>query len=182
MSLGVKARSDTFRIHLNIQGAAPTGTPQILIKGPLYLTDLASDGAGTGISSTTGGFEAGMVNGDLHILNDDTGFTVGSYEITVFTDTNNITIGSSAGASKTDGIGIVNDATILSATNMVQGASTHTWYYDYRVASDAQVGQYQVIRTAVISGTTYYAEEDFIVSATAISVPGSEYEDEENYD
>jgi len=180
MGLGIKAAGDSFRIHLNIQGAAPTGTPQILIEGPLRLIDLATDGAGTGVSSVVGGFEAGMVNAKLHIY-DGVGFTVGDYSITVYTDTNNITIGSSAGVSKTGGSGVINNATILSATNMVQGASTHTWYYDYRVATDAVEGPYRVIRSAVISGTTYYAEEDFAVSAEVKAKSVGEEEDDESY-
>jgi hypothetical protein len=166
MGLGIKSRGESFRTYLTIQGAAPTGTPRIIINGPLYLTDLASDGAGTGISSVTGGFEAGMVNAELHIFS-GTNFTVDSYLITVFTDTNNITIGSSAGANATSGIGVINAATVSSASNMKQGATTHIWYYDYIVDNDALEGQYSITMSAVIGGTTYYAVETYNVSATA---------------
>lgn len=166
MGLGEKARKESFRIHLTFQGAAPTGTPQILIEGPLYLIDLATDGAGTGISSATGGFEAGMVGGYLYI-DSGLGFAAGSYLITVYTDTNNITIGSSAGANATLGVGIINNKTILAAVNMVQGVSVYDWYYDYIIAVNARAGLYQVIRSAVIGGTTYYAIESYDVSIAA---------------
>lgn len=171
MSLGVKARGDSFKIYLTIHGAAPTGTPQIGITGPLYLTDLASDGAGTGISSTTGGFEAGMIDSYLHI-DLGTGFTPGDYLITAYADTNNITIGSSAGANATSGVGTINDKTVLSATNMTQGASTYIWYYDYVIADNARVGPYSVSMSAVIAGVTYYAVDNYSVSVSSVVTTG----------
>lgn len=174
MGLGVKVKNEPFRIFLTIQGAAPTGTPQIAIKGPLRLTDLASNGAGTGISSVAGGFEAGMVNGYLYIPADVGGFDAGSYEITVFTDINNITIGASAGANASVGTGIINNKTILAATNMVQDASTGIWYYDYVVAATAEKGLYQVYLTAVISGTTIYTVDNYSVGTANTSTDSSD--------
>jgi hypothetical protein len=75
----------------------------------LSLTDLASDGAGTGISSATGGFTAQMVGNGFRIETTG-GFTEGWYEITAFTDTNNVTIDRSAGVSLSGGAGKVGGA------------------------------------------------------------------------
>jgi hypothetical protein len=75
----------------------------------LALTDLATDGAGTGLSSSTGGFTAAMVGNAIHILS-GTGFTPGWYRITAYTDTNNVTIDRSAGSSATAGTGNVGGA------------------------------------------------------------------------
>lgn len=65
----------------------------------LALTDIATDLAGTGLSSATGGFTAQMVGNGIYITGGAA--TSGWYEITAYTDTNNITIDRSAGASKT---------------------------------------------------------------------------------
>lgn len=78
----------------------------------LSLSDIASDGAGTGISSATGGFTAQMPGNGI-FLDGGTGFIAGWYEITAHTDTNNITIDRSAGASKTGGTGNVGGAVTL---------------------------------------------------------------------
>jgi len=78
----------------------------------LSLTDLASDGAGTGISSATGGFTAAMVGNGFRIESTGT-FTAGWYEITAYTDTNNVTIDRSAGATKSGGAGKVGGAVAL---------------------------------------------------------------------
>lgn len=75
----------------------------------LSLTDLATDGAGTGLSSVTGGFTAAMVGNVIHITA-GTGITAGWYEITAYTDTNNVTIDRSATASGTAGTGAVGGA------------------------------------------------------------------------
>jgi len=75
----------------------------------LALTDIASDGAGTAISSATGGFTAQMVDNFIYITG-GTGFTEGWYHIVTYVDTNNITIERSAGASKTGGTGNVGGA------------------------------------------------------------------------
>ena len=58
----------------------------------LTLNDIATDGAGTGLSSVTGGFTAAMVGNIIQIEGDD------YYEIIAFADTNNVTIDRSAGA------------------------------------------------------------------------------------
>lgn len=98
----------------------------------LALTDIASDGAGTGISSATGGFTAAMEGNCMYISG--TGFTTGWYQITGYTDTNNITIDRSCGASATGGTGNIGgaytfasatDATFFNSTN--KGQSDTTW-------------------------------------------------------
>lgn len=155
-------RSGLIRLPLTLT-AAPTGTPQVAIFSSLIVNDLASNGAGTGISSVTGGFEAGMIGARINISG-GTGFTPGNYAVTAYTDTNNITIGTSCGANATGGTGKVNNKTILAATNMTEGASTLDWYYDYITASDAAVGAYQIKYSAVVSGTTYYAYGNYQVS------------------
>lgn len=74
----------------------------------LTVTDLATDGAGTGLSSATGGFTAAMVGNIVRITGGT--LTAGWYEITAYTDTNNVTIDRSAGLSKTGGTGNVGGA------------------------------------------------------------------------
>jgi hypothetical protein len=102
----------------------------------LTLSDLATDGAGTGLSSATGGFTAAMI-GNIIYIKSGTGFTVGWYEITAHTDTNNVTIDRSAGISATGGTGSVGGAravptaahwTALVAGNIIWmgGAVTYT--------------------------------------------------------
>ena len=75
----------------------------------LSLTNIASDGAGTTITSATGGFTALMV-GNLMYIGGGTGFTAGWYEIVSYISTNSITIDRSAGSSKTGGTGKVGGA------------------------------------------------------------------------
>lgn len=70
----------------------------------LTLTDLATDGAGTGLSSATGGFTAAMAGNLIQITGGT--LTAGWYEITAYTDTNNVTIDRSDGLSKSGGNGI----------------------------------------------------------------------------
>jgi hypothetical protein len=82
----------------------------------LSLSDIASDGAGTGISSTTGGFTAAMEGNVMYIAG--TGFTTGWYQITAYTDTNNITIDRSCGASASGGTGNVGGAWKFAQTLM----------------------------------------------------------------
>jgi hypothetical protein len=72
----------------------------------LTLTDLTTDVAGTTLSSVTGGFTAAMA-GNIINIKSGTGFTPGPYEITAYTDTNNVTIDRSAGSSATGGTGSV---------------------------------------------------------------------------
>ena len=81
----------------------------------LALTDIASDGAGTGISSTTGGFTAAMEGNCMYI--GGSGFTIGWYQITGYTDTNNITIDRSCGINKSGGTGNVGGAWDINPTN-----------------------------------------------------------------
>jgi len=75
----------------------------------LALTDIASDGAGTGITSATGGFTAAM-EGNVIFITGGTGFTQGWYQITGYTDTNTITIDRTCVANKTGGTGNVGGA------------------------------------------------------------------------
>ena len=74
----------------------------------LSVADLATDGAGTALSSATGGFTAAMAGNVIQISGGD--LTAGWYEITAYTDTNNVTIDRSAGASKSGGTGNVGGA------------------------------------------------------------------------
>jgi len=75
----------------------------------LSITDLASDGAGTGLSTATGGVTAAMAGNYIYIESDG-GFTPGYYQVTVVTDGNNFTIDRSAGASKSGGKGKIGGA------------------------------------------------------------------------
>ena len=72
----------------------------------LSLTDLTTDGAGTGLGSATGGFTAEMVDNIIQITS-GTGFTPGWYEIDSYTSSNLVTIDRSAGASASVGVGKV---------------------------------------------------------------------------
>lgn len=66
----------------------------------LTLTDLATTGAVTTLTSATGGFTSAMIDNCIYIAS-GTNFDVGYYEITAFTDTNTVTLDrtpSSAGA------------------------------------------------------------------------------------
>jgi parallel beta-helix repeat protein len=111
----------------------------------LTLTDLATDGAGTGLSSVTGGFTAAMA-GNIIYIKSGTGFSVGYYEITAYTDTNNVTIDRSAGISATAGTGSVGGgrATITDAFGemLVDGndvylkSGTYTQTAHFNIAND----------------------------------------------
>lgn len=81
----------------------------------LALTDIASDGAGTTITSSTGGFTAAMEGNVMYISG--TGFTEGWYQIVGYTDTNTITIDRSCGASASGGTGNVGGAWLPNSTN-----------------------------------------------------------------
>jgi hypothetical protein len=74
----------------------------------LALTDIATDGSGTGVSSVTGGFTAAMVGNCMYLAG--SGVTTGWYEILTYTDTNNVTIDRTAGASATGATGNVGGA------------------------------------------------------------------------
>lgn len=77
----------------------------------LTLTDLATNGAGTGLSSATGGFTAAMAGNLIRITGGT--LTAGWYEIVAYTDTNNVTIDRSAGLSKSGGTGYVGGAFLI---------------------------------------------------------------------
>jgi hypothetical protein len=115
--------------------SARSGTDYSQQDSPqLSLTDIATDGAGTGISSATGGFTAAMVGNGIYITGGST--TAGWYEIVAVTDTNAATIDRSAGASKTGATGRVGGAAsfvsgvlaIMVAGNVgwVKADATHT--------------------------------------------------------
>jgi hypothetical protein len=95
----------------------------------LTLTDLTTDVAGTTLSSVTGGFTAAM-QGNVIYIKSGTGFTLSWYEITAYTDTNNVTIDRSAGSSATAGTGSVGGARALPSTNhyAIQPAGNTNWY------------------------------------------------------
>jgi hypothetical protein len=88
----------------------------------LALTDIASDVGGTGVSSATGGFTAAMEGNCMYITG--TGFTTGWYQITGYTDTNNITIDRSCGASASGGVGNVGGAFLPSNSDWTLFFST----------------------------------------------------------
>jgi hypothetical protein len=75
----------------------------------LTLTDIATDGAGTGVSSATGGFTAAMV-GNVVYLSSVGHLTKGFYQIVSYTDTNNVTIDRSAGAGQVNWLAYVGGA------------------------------------------------------------------------
>jgi hypothetical protein len=74
----------------------------------LSLSDIATDGAGTGISSATGGFTTAMQRNCIYLTGGSV--TTGWYEIITVADTNNATIERSAGANKTGVTGNVGGA------------------------------------------------------------------------
>lgn len=80
----------------------------------LALTDIATDGAGTGISSVTGGFTAAMVGNIIFLTGG--GANEGWYEITAVADTNTATIDRSAGLNKSSVTGNVGGAWLLGGT------------------------------------------------------------------
>ncbi|MHC4397692.1 MAG: hypothetical protein ACYS1A_18775, partial [Planctomycetota bacterium] len=70
----------------------------------LSLSDLTTDGAGTGLGSATGGFTAQMVGNSIYIAS-GTGFTPGFYRVTAYTSSNLVTIDRSAGVGASAGVG-----------------------------------------------------------------------------
>jgi hypothetical protein len=114
----------------------------------LALADGATDGAGTGLSSATGGFTAAMVGNGVYLTGG--GSTTGWYEITVYTDTNNVTIDRSAGASKsgmTVNVGgavtcvdAVFEAATAGNTYYIAADGTHTLSASVIVTEDGEDG------------------------------------------
>jgi hypothetical protein len=118
----------------------------------LSLTDLTTDVAGTTLSSVTGGFTALMV-GNLIYIRSGTGFVVGWYEITAFTDTNNVTIDRSAGSSASAGAGEVGGARalwldahfengIVDGNYLFMQSGTFTLTSNMNVANDGSADKY----------------------------------------
>lgn len=77
----------------------------------LDLTDLATTGAVTTLTSATGGFTSAMVDNCIYI-DGGTNFDVGYYEITAYTDTNTVTLDRtpSSGGAGSSGTGKVGGA------------------------------------------------------------------------
>jgi hypothetical protein len=94
----------------------------------LSVSDIATDGAGTGVSSATGGFTAQMVGNGINISG-GSGLTPGIYEITAHTDTNNITIDRSAGASGSGGTGNVGGALALFTDPLMETSEPGNIHY-----------------------------------------------------
>jgi len=112
----------------------------------LSVSDIATDGAGTGVSSATGGFTAAMV-GNLIYIGGGAGLTAGFYQVTAYTDTNNITIDRSAGASGSGGDGNLGGA-------WEPGSSLDDEFYDKVEAGNTiwiKSGTYNASETATIS-------------------------------
>jgi len=74
----------------------------------LARTNIATDGAGTTLTTVTGGFTAAMVGNIIFLTGG--GVTEGWYEIVAYTDANTVTIDRSAGADKTGVTGNVGGA------------------------------------------------------------------------
>jgi hypothetical protein len=74
----------------------------------LSLSDIATDGAGTGVSSATGGFTAAMVGNIIYLTGG--GSTPGWYEIVAFASANAVTIDRNAGLNKSSVTGNVGGA------------------------------------------------------------------------
>ncbi len=117
----------------------------------LSLADIATNVAGTGISSVAGGFTAAMA-GNLIRLDGGGGSTAGWYEITAVADGNNATIDRSAGSSKAGIGGKVGGAFLIG------GALDDEWI------SAVVAGN-----TAYIQAGTYTAAEQMSVAAHAPS-------------
>ena len=96
----------------------------------LALTDIATDGSGTGISSVTGGFTAAMEGNCIYLAG--SGVATGWYMISGYTDTNNVTIERSAGASATGITGNVGGAWLPNDTDSaIFFSGTNKGNYNY---------------------------------------------------
>lgn len=80
----------------------------------LSLSDIATDVAGTTLTSATGGFTAAMAGNIIYLTGG--GATAGWYEIVTYTDTNNVVIDRTAGSSKSNVTGNVGGAFLLGGT------------------------------------------------------------------
>lgn len=96
----------------------------------LALTDITTNGAGTGVGSVTGGFTAAMEGNCIYLSG--AGVTTGWYQITAYTDGNNVTIDRSAGASASGITGNVGGAyTLASATDNTFFNATNKGIHNY---------------------------------------------------
>jgi hypothetical protein len=86
----------------------------------LSLTDLTTDGAGTGLGSVVGGFTAAMVGNSINIAS-GTGFTPGFYRVTAYTSSNLVTIDRSAGAGASAGVGSLGGALDVPTDALLEG-------------------------------------------------------------
>jgi len=80
----------------------------------LTRSDIATDGAGTGLTSATGGFTAAMQGNVIYLTGG--GATAGWYEIVTYISSNSVTIDRNAGANKTGVTGNVGGAFKLGGT------------------------------------------------------------------
>lgn len=87
----------------------------------LSLTDLATTGVTTTLTSVTGGFTAAMIGNCIRI-NSGTNFTVGYYQITARTDTNTVTVD----RAPTTGVGATGAGKVGGATKSISGQTTTT--------------------------------------------------------
>jgi len=95
----------------------------------MNVADISSDGT-TGLVSATGGFTAAMVDNCIQ-LSSGTNLTAGFYEITAYTDTNNITVDRDVD----DGVGALTGDTV----GYVGGAIIHPFYIQDAVEGDNKV-------------------------------------------
>lgn len=110
----------------------------------LAITDLASDGAGTGLSTATGGITAAMAGNIINIQSTG-GFTPGYYEITVVTDGNNFTIDRSAGLNMSGGAGKIGGGRLTITDAFFEGMTAGDTIYledgTYALAANINVGR-----------------------------------------
>lgn len=112
-----------------------TDTPVLTI-----VSDLASDGAGTTLSTATGGVTDAMKGNGIYIQGG--GFTAGWYEVVSVTNTNTFVIDRSAGASKSGGAGVIGGPStpMASAAAMVAGNTAHCEAGTYTLTANITLG------------------------------------------
>lgn len=113
----------------------------------LSLSDIATDAAGTTLTSATGGFTAAMAGNIIYLTGG--GATAGWYEIIAYTDTNTVTIDRSAGANKT------------SVTGNVGGA--------FKIGGSLD-GDFFVANTAKVAGNTVHIKTGTYTAGESITI------------
>lgn len=126
----------------------------------LALSDIASDSGGTAISSVTGGFTAAMEGNCIFILG--SGFTTGWYQITGYTDTNNITIDRSCGASASGGTGNVGGAWLFDSIyfNTFFSSTNKTNYNKVHIETGTYSGSFGSSALTTAAGYLYWIGYD----------------------